>query len=166
MSRLVKRMPWDGTPDAGAGRPEGPRARAAGGGAAPMSVEDLPEEMRALLSVRPLRNPEVEWEEDPGSGLITLVYTKQFTPTERALKRVFSARDEVRRPLDAPGSDIWRMCDGEHDIRLICDEVNRKYKERMEPVLKRVTQFIMLLAQRNLVVLRRETDEAQQEQGP
>jgi hypothetical protein len=165
VSKLVKRMPWDGGPDAGAGQPEGPQAGAATR-TTPMSVEDLPEELRALLSVRPLRNPEVEWEEDPASGLVTLVYAKQFTPTERALKRVLKAKEEVRRPLDAPGSDIWRMCDGEHDIRRICDEVDREYKERMEPVLKRVTEFIRVLAQRHLVILRREANEAQPQQDP
>ncbi len=130
-----------------------------------MSVEDLPEDVRRLLSVRPVRNPSVEWVEDESTGLVTLIYPKQFTGTERALKKVFKAVEEVRRPLDEPGSDIWRMCDGEHDIRLICDGIDLKYKERMEPVLRRVVQFIEMLAQRNLVVLRRGPDEAEEEEG-
>lgn len=129
-----------------------------------MSVEDLPEDMRQLLSVHPVRNPSVEWIEDEASGLVTLIYPKQFTTTERALKRVFKAVEEVRRPLDEPGSDIWRMCDGEHDIRQICDDIDLKYKERMEPVLRRVVQFVEMLAQRNLVILRRGADEAEEEE--
>ncbi len=165
MSKLVKRMPWDGEEGTRA-RPREAQATPAARPSTPMSLEDVPEDLRALLSVRPRRNPEVEWEEDPSTGLITLVYAKRFTPTERALKRVLRAKEEVRRPLDAPGSDIWRMCDGEHDIRSICDEVDHEYKERMEPVLKRVSEFILVLAQRNLVILRREADEAQEEQIP
>ena len=165
MSKLVKRMPWDEERAPQARSRQGAGA-SAGRPSTPMAAEALPEDVRALLSVRPLRNPEVEWEEDPATGLVTLVYVKRFTPTERALKRVFKGRDEVRRPLDEPGSDIWRMCDGEHDIRRICDEVDREYKERMEPVLKRVTEFIRVLAQRHLVILRREADEAQSQQDP
>jgi hypothetical protein len=145
-------MPWD--PDDG--------ARAAS--RTPMSLEDVPQDVRRLLTVRPVRNPSVEWVEDEGTGQVTLIYPKQFTTTERALKKVFKAVEEVRRPLDGPGSDIWRLCDGEHDIRLICDDIDLKYKERMEPVLRRVVHFIEMLAQRNLVILRRGLDEAEEEE--
>jgi len=128
-----------------------------------MPLAGVPEEVRRLLLVRPVRNPEVEWEEDPRTHRITLVYPKDFSVGERALKRVFRAVEEIRRPLDEPGSDIWRMCDGEHDIADICTEVDAKYKEAMEPVLTRVSDFIRALADRGLVRLRREPSEAEQE---
>jgi len=128
-----------------------------------MSLADVPEDVRLLLLVRPVRNPDVEWEEDPRTHRITLVYPKEFTAGERALKRVFRAVEEIRRPLDEPGSDIWRMCDGEHDIADICSEVDAKYKESMEPVLTRVSDFIKVLADKGLVRLRREPSEAEQE---
>lgn len=128
-----------------------------------MPLSEVPEHVRALLLVRPVRNPDVEWEEDPRTHRITLVYPKEFTAAERALKRVFRAVEEVRRPLDDPGSDIWRMCDGEHDIADICDAIDARYKETMEPVLTRVTDFIKVLADRGLVRLRREPVEAEQE---
>ncbi len=150
MSKLVKRMPWDEAP-------EGGRART------PMRLEDVPPDVLNLLAIQPVRNPQVEWEEDPETGLVTVIYPKRFTRTERALKRVVKGVDEIRRPLDAPGSDIWRMCDGGHDIATICTAIDDKYKEAMEPVLKRVVGFIELLAQRGLVLLRREPVEAPEE---
>jgi len=128
-----------------------------------MSLADVPEDVRRLLLVRPVRNPDVEWEEDPRTHRVTLVYPKDFSVAERALKRALRAVDEIRRPLDDPGSDIWRLCDGEHDIADICTEVDAKYKEAMEPVLTRVSDFVKLLADRGLVRLRREPVEAEQE---
>ena len=146
MSKLVKRMPWDADPDGG--RPR-----------TPMTIEDLPEEMRHLLAIRPRRNPRVEWEDDDETGLITLVYPKNFSTVERALGKVLKPVDEIRRPLDAPGSDIWRLCDGINDIATICTAVDDIYKEEMEPVLRRVVGFIEILAQRGLVILGRDPDE-------
>ena len=150
MSKLVKRMPWDEAP-------EGSRART------PMEIENVPPEVLNLLAIQPVRNPQVEWEEDPETGLVTVIYPKRFTRTERALKRVVKGVDEIRRPLDGPGSDIWRMCDGAHDVATICTAIDDKYKEAMEPVLKRVVAFIEQLAQRGLVLLRREPVEAPEE---
>jgi hypothetical protein len=128
-----------------------------------MGIEHVPPEVMNLLAIQPVRNPRVEWEEDPETGLVTVIFPKQFTRTERALKRVVKGVDEIRRPLDEVGSDIWRMCDGTHDIATICTAIDDKYKEAMEPVLKRVVGFIEQLAQRGLVLLRREQVEAQEE---
>jgi hypothetical protein len=46
------------------------------------------------------------------------------------------------------------MCDGEHTIKDICEEMDRKYKEEMEPVVRRVGKFIEMLLKLNLVTLR------------
>ena len=136
-------MPWEEPP-------KGSRPRT------PMRVDELPEATQALLLVTPRRNPVVEWEEDEKTGLVTLIYRKNLTRIERAMGKVLHAIPEIRRPLDAPGSDIWRMLDGETPIADICTEVDRRYKEEMEPVLKRVVGFVQMLAERGLVLLRRE----------
>ena len=146
MSKLVKRMPWDEDPEAG--RPR-----------TPMTIEDLPEDKRLLLAIRPRRNPRVEWEDDMETGLVTLVYPKNFSTFERALGKVLRPVEEIRRPLDAPGSEIWRLCDGVNDIATICTAIDDKFKEEMEPVLRRVVGFIEILAQRGLVILGRDPDQ-------
>ena len=150
MSKLLKRMPWEVPPER-----DRPRT--------PMRPQDLPEGALQLLSLVPRRNPKVEWEEEEGSGMVTLIYPKRFSAFERGLARVVKPVEEIRRPLDAPGSDIWRLCDGRHSIADICSAVDDRYKERMEPVLKRVVQFIEMLAQRGLVVITRVPDEGEQE---
>jgi hypothetical protein len=146
MSKLVKRMPWDEDPDGGRSR-------------TPMTIDDLPEDMRHLLAIRPRRNPRVEWEDDAETGLVTLVYAKNLSTVERALGKVFKPVEEIRRPLDAPGSDIWRLCDGSNDIATICTAIDDFYKEEMEPVLRRVVGYIEILAQRGLVILGRDPDQ-------
>jgi hypothetical protein len=61
----------------------------------------------------------------------------------------------INRNLDAPGSDIWRLCDGRHTVADICGVMDRKYKEDMEPVLTRVVKFLEMLLERNLISLQR-----------
>jgi hypothetical protein len=147
---MVKRMPWDGTPE-----PKGPST--------PMTLEDLPEEMRGLLLVRPRRNPDLEWLVDEETELVTIIYPKNFTKIERSMGRIFKPVEELHRPLDGPGSDIWLLCDGDHNIAHICTAIDDKYKEVMEPVLKRVVGFIEMLASRGLLILERDKDESKQE---
>ena len=147
MSKRVKRMPWQGE-------------TAADGPTTPMSINDLPEDMRHLLMLRPRRNPGVEWQEDEETGLVTLIYPKNFSSFERFLGRFLPAVHEVKRPLDAPGSF---MLDGKNDIATVCTAVDDVFKEEMEPVLKRVVEFIKRLAKRGLVIVSEGSDEAQTE---
>ncbi len=155
MSKMVKRMPWEDAPSEDVDILKRPPT--------PMSVSDLPDDVRYMVTVRPRRNPRVEWELDEETGLVTLVYPKTFSNFERALGMFVRPVRELRRPLDGPGSFIWQMCDGKNDIAIICTAVDDAYKEEMEPVLKRVVGFIQLLAQRGLIDLTRETHEDQAE---
>lgn len=148
-------MPWEDVPAEDVDTIQRP--------ATPMSVNDLPDDMRHLVTLRPRRNPNVEWELDEGTGLVTLVYEKTFSNFEQALGKIVRPVRELRRPLDGPGSFIWQMCDGTNDITIICTAVDDAYKEEMEPVLKRVVGFIKLLAERGLIDITRETHEDQAE---
>jgi hypothetical protein len=152
MSKVVKRMPWDEAP---------PMKRAP----TPMRVQDLPEDQRRLLLTVPHRNPMVEWEEDEGTGLVTLIYPKNLSSFERALAVVFKPVTELRRPLDAPGSFIWLMCDGENNIATICTAVDQAFKETMEPVLKRVVGYLEILAKRGMIYVGDPGDEGEGQGG-
>ncbi|UCC94110.1 MAG: PqqD family protein [Thermoplasmata archaeon] len=140
MSKMVKRMPW---------QPDETERRAP----TPMRIQDLPPEQRHLLLLKPRRNPNVQWEEDEETGLVTLIYLKNLSPLEQRLAVVFKPVPELRRPLDSPGSFIWLMCDGENNIATICTAVDQAYKEDMEPVLKRVVGYLEILAKRGLIVI-------------
>lgn len=152
MSKVVKRMPWDDAP---------PKRRAP----TPMRIQDLPDEQRDLLMMRPKRNPNVEWEEDEETGFVTLIYPKNLSTFERTLAFVFKPVMELRRPLDSPGSFIWLMCDGENNIATICTAVDQAFKETMEPVLKRVVGYLEILAKRGLIYMGALDDEGEGEGG-
>jgi hypothetical protein len=140
MSKMVKRMPWQA---------EKTKKRAS----TPLRMQDLPEEQRHLLMMRPRRNPNVQWEEEEETGLVTLIYPKNFSRVERTLSVIVRPVPDIRRPLDSPGSFIWVMCDGENNIATICTAVDDAFKETMEPVLKRVVGYLEILAKRGLVVI-------------
>jgi hypothetical protein len=130
-----------------------------------MRIQDLPEDQRHLLLMTPRRNPNVQWEEDEGSGLVTLIYPKNLSSFERTLAVVFKPVMELRRPLDAPGSFIWLMCDGQNNIATICTAVDQAFKETMEPVLKRVVGYLEILAKRGLIIIGDHPDEGEGEGG-
>lgn len=152
MSKMVKRMPW--TPP-----PEEKRAPT------PMRISDLPEDQRHLLLLKPRRNPNVTWEEDEGTGLVTIIYPKNLSSFERTLAKVIRPVEEIRRPLDSPGSFIWVMCDGENNIATICTAVDQAFKETMEPVLKRVVGYLEILAKRGLIIVGELSDEDEGQGG-
>lgn len=118
------------------------------------SWEEVPRRLRPILAARPIRNEDfLRWERKP-DGTVVITHSKNFRPWERKWMKVFGGSPILKRPLDKYGSDIWVLCDGEHTVAAICDTMDRKYMEQMEPVLTRVTQFIGMLLERNLVYLK------------
>ena len=118
------------------------------------SWDDVPRKLRPILAARPIRNEDfLRWEQKPDKTVV-ITHSKNFRPWERKWMKVFGGSPILKRTLDKYGSDIWVMCDGGHTVAAICDRMDRKYQEEMEPVLTRVTQFIGMLLERNLVFLK------------
>lgn len=126
-------------------------------GARPVGLDEVPAKFRRILAAVPVRNEDfLKWEIGP-NGLVTITHAKNLRQWERWLMKRLGGSTILKRKLDAPGSDIWVLCDGEHDVAAICAEMDRKYKERIEPVLTRVVQFLEILLSRNLAYLRAST---------
>jgi hypothetical protein len=118
-----------------------------------MMPKDLDPKQKKVLSAYPVRQP-VKWRMEGGRAVI--IYKKSLTKVEKRLKKVIGGPDYIRRSLDEKGTDIWLMCDGGHTILDICAEMDGKYKEDMEPVVKRVGVFIEMLLKLNLITLKTE----------
>jgi hypothetical protein len=114
-----------------------------------LELDELKPEMKRLLTCTPIRNEEVEWEEEDGK--VVLIYPKNFTRFERFLHRHVGGPDNIRRPLDDKGAFIWKMCDGKHNLHEICIETHKEFKEDIEPVLKRVWGFLEILLKLGLL---------------
>lgn len=126
-----------------------------------MDLEDLNPKMKMVLSCKPVRNEEVNWEEEDGK--IILTYPKNFTRFERFLHRHLGGPDDIRRPLDKKGAFIWNMCDGEHNVHEICQATYKEFKEDIEPVLRRVWGYLQILHKLNLITFDVPEKEEEQE---
>ena len=116
------------------------------------SLGSTPERLREYIKMFPVRNPllEVEERED---GTIALLYKKNFKRFEGWLYRRLGGPDHIRRPLDHMGTVIWGMCDGSRTVEDIAFEADRQFKEEIAPALARVSKFVTMLQERNLVFL-------------
>lgn len=123
-----------------------------------MELDSLSPKMKLLLSAIPIRNEEVEWEEE--DGRVVLIYPKNFTRFERFLHRHVGGPENIRRPLDDKGTFIWKMCDGDHNVHEICKDIYKEFKEDIEPVVRRVWGFLETLLKLGLITLEKpETEE-------
>ena len=116
-----------------------------------MGFNDLKPQMKRLLSCIPIRNEEIEWEEEKGK--VVLIYPKNFSRFEKFLHRHVGGPKNIRRPLDDKGTFIWKMCDGKHNLHEICTETYKEFKEDIEPVLKRVWGFLETLLKLGLITI-------------
>lgn len=128
-----------------------------------MRLESLDPKTRMLLSVIPIRNEAVEWEE--ADGLVVLIYPKNFTRFEKFLHKRIGGPADIRRPLDDKGTYIWKMCDGNHNVHEICEGSYAKFKEDIEPVMKRVWGFLEKLLELHLITIEIEESRKKRENG-
>ena len=128
-----------------------------------MRLESLDPKTRLLLSIIPKRNEAVEWEEN--EGIVTLIYPKNFTRLERFLHKRIGGPENIRRPLDDKGTFIWKMCDGNHNVHEICKDSHDRFKEDIEPVVKRVWGFLETLLNLHLITIEKPGDDKDKENG-
>jgi len=103
-----------------------------------------------LLSARPVRNPMLDWEErDDGT---VVIYIK--TPPSKAEKFIMgrASEDKVKRiVLDEVGSFVWTLCDGNHSVNDIIENLSEKYKLKRIEAERSLFAFLRMLSQRMLI---------------
>jgi hypothetical protein len=136
----------------------GPKAR--GASSPVLDVSKIPEGKRKVLLAYPIRSPskDLKWYRNKKEGTITIKIRKQFSRTERKLRKVMGGPAFLRIPLDGPGSHIWELCDGEHNVLEITQEVHERFKEEVEPVPQRIIKFLEILLKRNLILFKRQDE--------
>lgn len=104
-----------------------------------------------MLRLKPTRSENIAWKVDE-DGLV-MIESKQVGLIARLLGMLFRFRPRKRIQLDELGSIVWQMCDGEHTIREIAQELIKRYKlERHEAEVSLIT-FIQQLIKRRLITL-------------
>lgn len=106
---------------------------------------------REMLQLRPIRNPNLEWTEEEGRVVLLLIRGTKKNWKARLL-RVFVPIPEKRRiALDAIGTDVWKMIDGENQLGQIAQKLARKYKLSPREAELSLQQFFKELGRRGYI---------------
>jgi hypothetical protein len=115
-------------------------------------------ERKDALAMVPVRHPLVTWERT-GSEVVLAIPLRQ-DKVARAIKKMITSLkmakelpDNRMLGLDAVGSFVWELCDGERNIDGIVQGLVREYKLTRREAEASVTTFLQTLAKRNLIGL-------------
>ena len=111
-----------------------------------------PNEIPKAFLAYPVPNPLVDVETDD-DGMVTLIFRKNLGKFEGWLQKKIGGPLDIRRPLDEPGSRIWSLSDGEHNVMEICAIMEQEFKEEISPAVKKVRHFLEQLLVLNLIIL-------------
>jgi len=128
------------------------------GGSRPVvDTSKIPEGKKMVLMAYPIRSPskDLKWYRNKKDGTIIIKIKKEFSKTEKKLRKVMGGPAFLRVPLDGPGTCIWELCDGEHNVLEITREVHERFKEDVEPVPQRIIKFLEILLRRNLIIFKK-----------
>ncbi|MFA4015169.1 MAG: hypothetical protein RUDDFDWM_000242 [Candidatus Fervidibacterota bacterium] len=105
-----------------------------------------------LLRLKPLRKEHIFWEEDE-EGVVR-IKSERVGLLARIMGLILRITPRRYIQLDEIGSIVWKMCDGEHTVAQISQELMKRYKlERREAETSLLT-FIQHLLKRRLITLR------------
>ncbi len=104
------------------------------------------------LERKPLRHPDLAWSADE-AGIVTL---------EIENKGLFNrlAQTLLKKPkisyihLDAMGSFIWPLLDGERDIIALGEQVEAQFGEEAHPLYERLSEYIRRLESYHFILFK------------
>lgn len=107
-------------------------------------------ERKEMLSVIPIKNPQVSWEENKMGRIRIKVERKDLL---YAIVKKMTGRVRIDRiPLDRYGSFIWKNIDGKHTIGEIKDLLQQQEEEEIERLEERIFQYFEVLRKHQFVV--------------
>jgi hypothetical protein len=98
--------------------------------------------------VRPHRNEAIRWEERDGTVIITIARTDWLA---RLLRWLIARPLKRRIELDEIGSLVWQLCDGQHTVGDIAEELIRRYRLMRREAITSLAEFLSQLRRRGLV---------------
>ena len=110
-----------------------------------------PLDRRASLATRPVRNTRVKWADKPEGILLTITVRSPTQGTMFSKLFPMPATREVQ--LDEMGSEVWRLCDGEHTTADLLEWMRTRYQFSYKEAELGITKYLKELVKRNLVVL-------------
>jgi hypothetical protein len=101
-----------------------------------------------LLDLIPVKN--IEWQKNK-EGLIVLLKPKLKNPflAKHLLPRLKNPYYRIK--LDAVGSFIWELCDGDSTVRELGMKLKDKFKDKVEPLYDRLSLFLQDLEKNHFI---------------
>jgi hypothetical protein len=113
-----------------------------------MSVNTVHDE--DFLNLIPSRN--LKWEHSDNGRIVLMVPKFRNRVAVKYLLPLLS-KPNIRVHLDAFGSFVWQCCDGIQPIKIISEQLRKKFGETAEPADERTGQFIRLLNKEHFLTL-------------
>ena len=104
---------------------------------------------REFLALKPLRNPNLSWEEV--ENRVVLRVPRPDTWQVKLVNVFFPVPEERKVVLDPIGSDVWRVCDGQTTIAEVMKVLQREYKLGAKEAELSLQQFFKDLGRRGYI---------------
>ncbi len=114
-----------------------------------------------LLQLIPVRL--FEWETEPETKRVVVIRPKFTSDLGKKILLPFFGQKNFKIKLDPLGSLVWKMCDGEHTVGDILQELQKTFPQE-EDLPKRLTIFIHQLVREKFIQLLQKVDEEAQEE--
>lgn len=110
-----------------------------------------------LMELIPVRL--FDWETDPETDRVIIVRPKFTSSLAQKIIMPFYGQKFFKIKLDALGSLVWRMSDGEHTVGEILEALQKEFTEE-EELTRRLTLFIHQLVREKFIQLLQRVDES------
>jgi hypothetical protein len=99
-----------------------------------------------LLDLKPMRTK--KWRR---GEKVTIVVPKARTVLGKHFIDALGMKQTYKINLDDYGSAIWKLCDGKTTVRDIGKTLKKEFGEKVEPLYDRLSAFIGILRNENLI---------------
>lgn len=112
-----------------------------------------------MLRLCPVRNPNLEWEEQEDRVVLLVKHGNKKSWKLRIAQHFVTVPQDRRVVLDAIGTDVWQMTDGQTTIGHIAKTLAKKYKLSPREAELSLQQFFKELGRRGYIGFTKENDE-------
>ena len=109
---------------------------------------------KAFLELRPVRNPALGWDEQDGVAVLRIEHKQSSNARSWKAKiaGIFVQLPAERNvELDALGTDVWKMLDGQTKVSAIVDALAKKHRLSKREAELSVQQYFKELSRRNYI---------------
>jgi hypothetical protein len=106
---------------------------------------------RAMLGLRPMRNPELEWAEVDGKVVLDLKHQKNTSWKHWVAGLVMPTPPDRKVELDTIGSEVWLLIDGKNTMGSIANKLAKKYQLSPREAEMSLQQYCKELGRRGYV---------------